>query len=474
MAKSGAFAASPGKTRRAKATVGNGAAAKAKYGKKAAARKGCSSPMQPPALVWDKGAMKSLLNAVRAECLGEVTLNPVQDGGYLSRLVARVKAPTFQPTDGQISMKLFEWLTTYGGDQEAFEKCEMAVHRTDAAKRHEGIWASQAASVSRSAVGDDETRVKRVPRLSFKAAPHHSPTPAFDEPATASQTPPLAARCLPSSTVAKGKKRSPAEGDGSGKGKEPAEEGGQMDDKTSERRTRRKLVPEYPGEGSAAASPEKSQEKGAAADANETPSPRAAASRAATAEKKKKSPLTDAAKASAHCGGEGGGSSARSHASAAGALRLGGGGSSFKAGASRRLAWAAAGRSAASPSSLDPTAGVPGFLLRARKALREAGGAEKYAQENRSGANGRAALAEMLAERMSGCGDRVGVGYGSEAAGGKRAKAKVSQPALPLTISCGRVLWCIPPHSFFSVHLSPPPPASHRGRRVGRKQQPLP
>ena len=122
-----------------------------------------------------------------------------------------------------------------------------------------------------------------------------------------------------------------------------------------------------------------------------------------------------------------------------------GGGSSFKAGASRRLAWAAAGRSAASPSCLDPTAGVSGFLLRARTALREAGGAEKYAQENRSGANGRAALAEMLAERMSGCEDGVGVGRGSEAAGGKKAKAKVSQPALPLAISWNSIVEAVCP-----------------------------
>lgn len=375
--------------------------------------------MQPPALVWDKSAMNSLLNAVRAECLGEVTLNPVQDGGYLSRLVARVKSPAFQPTDGQISMKLFEWHATYGGDQEAFERCEMAVQRTDAAKRHEDIWASQAASVSRSAVGENEAQVKRVPRLNFQ---DRASTLASNDAAPASQTTPSAARRLSGAGTTKVKKRTTVEDAAKGNGKEAATQG-EFDagDQASGRRTRRKLLPEYPSEG-CAASPQDPKGKGAALDANETPSPEAPASRAQTAEKKT-SRLSDPLKASAHCDDAEGSASSRSRSrnSVAGTSRPGSGSGSFKAGTSRRLAWATAGRGAA---EVDPNTGVQGFLRRARTALRDAGGADRYAQANSSGANGRAVLSEILAERMLGRED--GGERCSEPAEGNTAKAKVS------------------------------------------------
>ena len=78
---------------------------------------------------------------------------------------------------------------------------------------------------------------------------------------------------------------------------------------------------------------------------------------------------------------------------------------------------ATAGRGAA---EVDPNTGVQGFLRRARTALRDAGGADRYAQANSSGANGRAVLSEILAERMLGRED------GGEPAEGNTAKAKVS------------------------------------------------
>jgi len=143
----------------------------AQFGKGGKAARADAAPA-PPVLQWDKHAMMALLNAVRAESFGEVTLNPSQDDGYLARLVARVRTASFAPTDAQVCLKLFEWRASYGDSQEAFEKCEMSVQRSEAAKRHEKIWASQ--DVSRSSVGEHSSQVKRVARASYAVPP--SPT----------------------------------------------------------------------------------------------------------------------------------------------------------------------------------------------------------------------------------------------------------------------------------------------------------
>jgi hypothetical protein len=81
----------------------------------------------PAPVVWDKRACTRLLNAVRAESFGEITLNPGQDEGYLQRLHLRVRSPDFWPTNAMICLKLNAWLNTFGETPEAFAKCEMSV-----------------------------------------------------------------------------------------------------------------------------------------------------------------------------------------------------------------------------------------------------------------------------------------------------------------------------------------------------------
>jgi len=402
--KAGAFQASPaGRGKPA------GSGMNAKAGSKPDAGK-TGAVSAPQALVWDKPTMKSLLYAVRAECLGEVTLSPMQDDGYLGRIVARVRTPAFKPTDSHLCLKLAEWHDQFGGSQEAFESCEMFVQRSDAGKRHEGSWASQAASVSRSAVGDNSTAIKRVPRLSFQgpAAAMQSPkrknsvfsshkatpadAPVADEPTSQTMLP--AAR--PVLAGAKGKKQKAAD---EGKGKQPADETSQADEPGDEsesednqhgRRTRRKLLDDYPNDGGKRpVKNAKAKQPAVALYHPLTPASQAdkdkAASCANTAENSKKS--SRGAHSNDGC---------TSSRSAPAAARSGGGGSvssGAKPGAARRLAWAATANSSA---PADPNAGVSGFLLRARTAIREAGGAEKYASADGSGGNAIRSIWQVL------------------------------------------------------------------------------
>ena len=337
-----------------------------------------SKPAASPELVWDKRAMTALLNAVRAESFGELTLNPAQDAGFLGRLVSRVRSASFSPTDSQICLKLFEWHAAFGGSPEAFEKCEMSVQRTDAAKRHEGIWASQAASVSRSAVGIDDSQVKRVPRLSYQAASETPASPARASafrtsaaPSRSLDTPP-AAHALPIAASAKGKKRPSAAANvtatdsGHGKSKEKADAGESVNDEsveeetTNSRRTRRKLLPakaaDHAENSSSPQSPENAKGAGISST-HATPSQQTSASRAPTAEKGGKElyhPLSLHSRTahSAAADAQRGSSSRSASAASARQVASGGGG---KPVASRRLALAAVSSSSAAPQ--DPEAG---------------------------------------------------------------------------------------------------------------------
>ena len=387
MAKSGnAF-----NTGRGKAFAATGErAAKADRATELVKSNAASKPAASPELVWDKRAMTALLNAVRAESFGELTLNPAQDAGFLGRLVARVRSASFSPTDSQICLKLFEWHAAFGGSPEAFEKCEMSVQRTDAAKRHEGIWASQAASVSRSAVGIDDSQVKRVPRLSYQAASETPASPARASafrtsacrtsaaPSSSPDTSP-AAHALPVAASAKGKKRPSAAANVTatdsvhGKSKGNADAGENVNDEsveeetTNSRRTRRKLLPanaaDHADKSSSPQSPENTTGAGISST-HATPSQqtlasgaRDAASRAPTAEKGGKElyhPLSLHSRTaqSAAADAQRGSSSRSASAASARQVASGGGG---KPVASRRLALAAVSSSSAAPQ--DPEAG---------------------------------------------------------------------------------------------------------------------
>jgi len=344
-----------------------------------------SKPAASPDLVWDKRAMTALLNAVRAESFGELTLNPAQDAGFLGRLVARVRSANFSPTDSQICLKLFEWHAAFGGSPEAFEKCEMSVQRTDAAKRHEGIWASQAASVSRSAVGIDDSQVKRVPRLSYQAASETPASPArasaFRTSAAPSRSPdnPPAAHALPVAASAKGNKRPSAAANvtatdsGHGKSKGKADAGENVNDEsveeetTNSRRTRRKLLPanaaDHADKSSSPQSPENSKGAGISST-HATPSQqtsasgaRDAASRAPTAEKGGKElyhPLSLHSR-TAHSAAADAQRGSSSRSASAASARQGASGGGGKPVASRRLALATLSSSSAAPQ--DPEAG---------------------------------------------------------------------------------------------------------------------
>ena len=492
----GAFAGAQGKGARGRA-AGKAAGASGKAAGAAGKAAGAAGKVAgaaaaaAPALQWDKRAMTRLLNAVRAESFGEVTLNPTQDEGYLGRLEARVRTADFRPTNAQLCLKLFEWFGTFGGSPEAFEKCEMSVLRSDAGKRHEGIWASQVqvAPAGGYAGGADDAQQKRVPRLSFQAAPASSPArplgSAFRRDSAAaepeSRAKPRAVQPAAVGAEPKGKKRAaPASagaadaddaadaapdsgkggaagrlGKGKGKkresGKDVADDEGEVQDESDEddtpagRRTRRRLLPEYPGPGAAATSGKAAAGERSARGAHDTPSPHKAASRAPTAEKLTKASSTDkgAQKGVAHSGSAQEGSSSRPQSSAARkspgeagsrttAAAGPSSGSSAKGGAARRLAWAATSRNSA---PVDPNAGVPGFLLRARTALREAGGAQAYARADTSGANTRVALADVLSACAptssasgSGRGGRGGGGGGGGGSASKKAGHKHAPP----------------------------------------------
>ena len=352
----------------------------------------------PPVLQWDKHAMMALLNAVRAESFGEVTLNPSQDDGYLARLVARVRTPAFAPTDAQVCLQLFAWRAQYGDSQEAFEKCEMSVQRSEAAKRHEKIWASQ--DVSRSSVGEHSSQVKRVARASYAAPP--SPTKRMSAFASSGSptTPHAAPRPEPAPTHAPRKRKQGAAM--RGKGKEMADqsdhEAGEDDgaEGLPEGRTRRKLSLDNVGD---------KKEKGGAAKA------------AATGEDDRaQRNITSSNRGAGGADCDVGGSSMPGHdrtaktpasskdrprkeatrpAAAAAPRGGGGGGSAVAGGGAGRRRWSAPG-SYRAPPAFDPNAGVSGFLLRARNALRDAGGADAYSGADVSRANGSCSLAEVL------------------------------------------------------------------------------
>ena len=406
---------------------------------KADASKCAAAAAAAPELVWDKKAMSGLLNAVRAESFGEVTLNPAQDPGYLGRLTARVSSTAFKPTDSQICIKLMEWNMTFGGSQEAFEKCEMSVQRSDAAKRHENIWASQAASVSRSAVGDHESKVQRVPRLSYQDTPAAQSSPARasafskgagkeagKEAGVAKDVPstPASARPLPAAASSKGKKRSSSKDAAStdsakkdkqkGKEREKTEmELSEVDDESEEedntkgRRTRRKLL--YEDLTTPAAS---------AAKPYHPLNPGSSKGKDTTSLDSSASPDTGKTKKAHRTGDAGGGSSSRAAAAVRNSTSTG------KGVALRRAAWASSAKDA---EKVDPNAGVPGFLLRARTALRDAGGAEKYEAADVSGANEIMELERVLRPDCSGA--KGGASPGKKARDCSKAKDKEAAEA---------------------------------------------
>lgn len=83
---------------------------------------------------WNRRRCMLLCDAVRAESIGDLTLDPApeDDDDYLDRLADRINGMTVD----DIKAKLSEWHTQFGSGEADFERCEELLGQSESAAKH--------------------------------------------------------------------------------------------------------------------------------------------------------------------------------------------------------------------------------------------------------------------------------------------------------------------------------------------------
>ena len=149
------------------------------------------------ALEWGCGKgspVYFLMEAVRASSMGHgfcslSSSNPKFASDYLEKVTEYLQKKHIAVSTEAISAKLRDLAALYGTGEADFERCEVAVMRSQAAGRHDRIWMLAKGNARETTDGPRNAGPGSVSRLSLDLAPQQSPSAAAPADAVAAAAP---------------------------------------------------------------------------------------------------------------------------------------------------------------------------------------------------------------------------------------------------------------------------------------------